>query len=553
MSGYLSWKSVAGLQLGLFCAVSHVSAQEHATPGKTNAARNPECVVNAEASPSPDLRFITPTPFVAAFIRPRAILSSPQTQVLPVELLYSVLLAEVGTDLTKADEILLLFGLDSSLQPVCAFVCHYNEPGDRAAAVSRFEPQTPEATQSPARIYRTSEAAIFAAMPDDHTLLLAPESELRGMLSKADRSNPLINPLRQLNSSDAFCVVCDMAQIQAISLLAGDLALLPPEWQELAKLPTLMSSLELRLRTDAQLCFELVVHAGNDNLEEINRLGRWAIATAHKQLDDELAALDSDEASPVVRCEPLYFKRLLSLLPALIERHQEHERLVLGVKLESLFAAGVGASTAADAAWSYGPTGKQFAESQSNLQRIGTALKAYYESNHALPRSRSGADGKPLLSWRVHLLPFLGEQKLYEEFHFDESWDSEHNRKLIERMPAVYHNPDFEANGKTSYLAAANAAFSPEGGVSLQEPGDNAAIALVVETNRSRAAVWTSPSDFVFDANDIFAGLGGVRSSGFLVLTAGGETNLVSFSTEVDEVRRLFHPAPIADADRAAE
>ena len=42
------------------------------------------------------------------------------------------------------------------------------------------------------------------------------------------------------------------------------------------------------------------------------------------------------------------------------------------------------------------------------------------------------------LSWRVHLLPYLGEEELYRRFRHAEPWFSDHNSKLIERMPAVY-------------------------------------------------------------------------------------------------------------------
>ena len=42
-------------------------------------------------------------------------------------------------------------------------------------------------------------------------------------------------------------------------------------------------------------------------------------------------------------------------------------------------------------------------------------------------------NGKPLLSWRVQILPYIEEQQLYQDFHLDEPWDSEHNIKLLEK------------------------------------------------------------------------------------------------------------------------
>jgi len=58
----------------------------------------------------------------------------------------------------------------------------------------------------------------------------------------------------------------------------------------------------------------------------------------------------------------------------------------------------------------------------------------------------------PLLSWRVALLPSLGEVELYNQFRLNEPWDSEHNRELIARMPQVYADPSGQTPaGKTIF------------------------------------------------------------------------------------------------------
>src|SRR5262245_50271856 len=52
-----------------------------------------------------------------------------------------------------------------------------------------------------------------------------------------------------------------------------------------------------------------------------------------------------------------------------------------------------------------------------------------------------GKDGRPLLSWRVQILPYLEEEKLYKQFKLDEPWDSQHNLALLPQMPTVYRSP----------------------------------------------------------------------------------------------------------------
>ena len=70
-------------------------------------------------------------------------------------------------------------------------------------------------------------------------------------------------------------------------------------------------------------------------------------------------------------------------------------------------------------------------------------VKAQYEYHNRYDSFAGGiAAGKGVgLSWRVAVLPYLGEDALYREFKLDEPWDSPANRPLVERMPAVFASP----------------------------------------------------------------------------------------------------------------
>ncbi len=81
-----------------------------------------------------------------------------------------------------------------------------------------------------------------------------------------------------------------------------------------------------------------------------------------------------------------------------------------------------------------------------NLKRIGLALHNYNDAHqgHFPPAAITGKDGKPLLSWRVAILPYLvdydgrPQDDLFKAFHLDEPWDGPHNKALLARMPAVF-------------------------------------------------------------------------------------------------------------------
>jgi hypothetical protein len=83
------------------------------------------------------------------------------------------------------------------------------------------------------------------------------------------------------------------------------------------------------------------------------------------------------------------------------------------------------------------------ASCQSNLTHIVAALHSYHRKHGQLPPPYiAGENGKPMHSWRVLILPFLGEGDLYARYRFDEPWDGPNNQQLLDQMPPVYRCPE---------------------------------------------------------------------------------------------------------------
>ena len=79
------------------------------------------------------------------------------------------------------------------------------------------------------------------------------------------------------------------------------------------------------------------------------------------------------------------------------------------------------------------------ARTVNNLKFIGLAIHNFAAKNGGrIPAAAIRKGDKPLLSWRVAILPWLEENSLYARFHLDEAWDSPHNKALLEEMPRVY-------------------------------------------------------------------------------------------------------------------
>jgi prepilin-type processing-associated H-X9-DG protein len=187
----------------------------------------------------------------------------------------------------------------------------------------------------------------------------------------------------------------------------------------------------------------------------------------------------------------------------------------------------------------------QRAQCANNLKQIGLAMHNYYDSNKRLPaRSSYDADGKPLLSWRVHVLPYIEQEALYKEFHLDEPWDSEHNIKLVEKMPKVFACPSAKLEkGRTTYLVpvAEGTLFGKEEGSKFEEVRDGTSnTIMVVETDAEHAVVWTKPDDLEVDLEAPLRGLGSDHGDGFQVGFCDGSVRFISKAIDAKVLAALF-------------
>ena len=200
----------------------------------------------------------------------------------------------------------------------------------------------------------------------------------------------------------------------------------------------------------------------------------------------------------------------------------------------------------------------QRTELTNNLKQIGLAIHNYHDTFRALPAAYSvDKEGKPLLSWRVHILPYVEQQALYKQFRLDEPWDSEHNRKLIGQMQPTYRSPNSKAAaGKTNYLGIRGKGgvfVAPkEGrpqekfprGTSFAEILDGTSnTIMVVEASDERAVTWTKPDDLEPDAQNPVRGLVGLWPGKFQVLFCDGSVRSLPQSIGRETLLNAFDRA----------
>lgn len=189
------------------------------------------------------------------------------------------------------------------------------------------------------------------------------------------------------------------------------------------------------------------------------------------------------------------------------------------------------------------PTAKQFAASVENLKQIGIAIHNHCSANNdALPTNVLGKDNKPLLSWRVQILPYIEEEALFKKFKLDEPWDSENNKKLIDKMPKLYAPIRVKTDkGMTFYRGFTGSSGMLSGKYQIGNVPDGTSNTFMVAEG-AKPVVWTQPSELEFNGKDL-PELGGMFDGKFHALMGDGSVNRFRKGILADTLKMLIDPA----------
>jgi hypothetical protein len=191
-------------------------------------------------------------------------------------------------------------------------------------------------------------------------------------------------------------------------------------------------------------------------------------------------------------------------------------------------------------------TEKHLKDSRNNLKLFGIAFHSFNDATGVMPTDITDKDGKPLLSWRVAILPYIEEEELYKQFELDEPWDSPNNKKLVEKMPKVYAPIRVKAKaGETFYqvFTGKDALFGPKKKprIPASIPDGTSNTAMVVEGGEP--VVWTKPADIAFDEKKPLPKLGGMFDGDFNVVLCDGSVMRIKKAADPVHLKRLITPA----------
>jgi len=505
-------------------------------------------------------QYLVPNAAAVVSLRPHQILTCETAQMWPVEVITAASLKELGFDPVKIERVLFSASAALAGPPQYAVVIELTERIDLATLSPQLTQHTQRADLN-GQAYLQSQHPVLPSLywTGEKTLLLAPQQLLEQLLGAKDRPNEtLVAELAQIDGEDLLVLVnlltlrplIQMGLMQASSKMQSEML-------GLLEIPNLIDQVRMRVNLSGAGPLELSCVATDaksagritEILQQlIDFYGQQATAQA-----TELLASDD----PVEQAMGRYINRVMPAATEEFMPAQSGNRFtIFHIAAEenpfggtaSVATIGVLVGLLLPAVQAAREAARRNA-SMNNMKQLMLGMFNYESAHGRFPaHANYDENGKPLLSWRVHLLPYLEENALYKQFHLNEPWDSPHNKKLIAQMPSVFLDPSSKLNlegGRTHYLAAEGKRFAFDGtqqGRQLRSflDGTSNTISLL-QVNDEATVAWTKPQDWKMNSNNKLQGLvptlhPGVFQAGF----SDGSVQNISATIDLDVFERLL-------------
>lgn len=383
--------------------------------------------------------------------------------------------------------------------------------------------------------HEASDLGYFFA--DEMTMVVGDTAKLRAWLQSGEKKNWAPAGWQELAGSDAAlwmdvkAMRADIAKVSQTSAaaMAASFSVLWEETDSLVASATLGDT--LKARATAKCTNTETAEKVLKTLEALITLAANSADALKNQPDAEVRPT---ETTLITSGAKLISQIKLSRKDATVEG-------TLDAPLDALkmFAAVPPAvNTARDAA--------RRAQSINNMKQLALAMHNYAAAyNHLPPAVLTGPDGKTKYSWRVALLPFLDQNNLYNQYKRDEPWDSENNKKVLAKMPALFRCPsDNPKSLNTSYFAVVGrqTLYHDDTGTAFKQVTDGLSNTILF-VDAKRDIPWTKPEDIEVPADKPLPKFGGWFDKSVLVAIADGSVRAIPDTTKEDLLRALLSRA----------
>ena len=520
------------------CAIAWVLIAAMTVSPSMVYAQPPTVEAPRAEKPKLDMGYITPGSVAAVSLYPQSVLTSPELELLPTEVLSALGMKELGIDPLHIEHALAIAEPPTAGPPQVGIVLRFSQPLAQGKILGRLWEQTAPADLD-GKSYRQGKGPMGLSIfqPDPRTLVVATDELLRKMVANhaAPQGGKMTKMLAHVPGKPDLLAVVLIEPLRSLLSPMVKFAPVPPPFAGVKEVPELVNYVAVKADLTGDMDMMFTVRADDETAaKRLEGIIDDLMAQGKKIMEAEIAKQEASN-DPVEQAMAKYARRTSARMMETFRPVRKGATLSLsgsGRANAQVATIGILIGLLLPAVQAAREAGRR-AQSINNLKQIGLAMANYVSVKGSFPaRANFNAQGKPLLSWRVHILPFLEQESLYQQFHLDEPWDSDHNKKLIPLMPSIYSNPSLPPRaGMSDYLGVNGRGLIFEGD-KARKPADitdglSHTIA-VVEADENRAVTWTKPDDWEFDATSPLAGLGNAHPSGFCALFCDGSVQFIS-------------------------
>lgn len=535
LSAILSSTTKASLRSIACLTAAAVSILPAAAPAQDAPTKLPSQLIPADA-------------VAAVYVSPSVNLALPEYEMMPLEVLKTAMLENVGIDPYHIKGVTAVFGMPGPAGPIGGAIIEFNQDTAieslKPEILNEFEPGEIDGLKvytmpafPPVSIHQLDSKTWVAGVGDYVKNIVNAKQEPPGKLAE------LAN---KVTSFDGVTVIASVELIRpmATPMLQQMQPMIPPPLQDATQVAEWLDSVYIKAKPgllDSKIAISFLAkdEASAQSLEKLlNDAMAFGVQTAMAAANE---GVDPEDQIAVAFVK--YFERISKVISDGM-RPQTNGSVVRvnidGVTATPLVMAGLLMPAVSRAQIAAGR-----AQAANNLKQVGIAMHNYHDTFRKMPRPAiTDDDDEPLLSWRVAILPFLGEQALYEQFKLDEPWNSPHNMRLLDRMPSVYKTPgdilppgetviQFPIGDKTMFPKGKDTRFRD-----ILDGTSNTIMAI--EVAPENAVPWTKPADWKVNPEDPMDGLGAVHEDGFQAVTADGAIHFFSEFVDAEEFAKLL-------------
>ena len=377
---------------------------------------------------------------------------------------------------------------------------------------------------------------------DPRTVLLASKNYLASMLRAAEGGTDgvlaALAATTPHNGTLTAIVSIESVRPMINGLVQMQSQQIPGPFLEFTQIPNLIDAVFMRIDLQKQEEGVKLVMLAGDEAKADQCLGTMVKGM---QLAQQMFLAQSSQDlapdDPVAQATARYMQRLSNRYVEMMTPKKEGRRLTITANpTQSMATQGVLIGLLLPAVQAARQASRRMTSS-NNMKQIGLAIHNYHSAYRRIPGNITSEDGTPLLSWRVAILPFMEELDLYNEFKLDEPWDSPHNIKLLDKMPAALLHPEMTTEPSTTVYQrpAGEGMFSPNEDLKFRNILDGLSNTIMaVESLGPDAVKWTKPEDIQPDQQSPISTLDDGIRPGFHVLMADGA--VIFITKEIDPV-----------------